>query len=760
MLSLLLHILLLYLIVGSLCNQNNRGEDGLLSDPVYLEGNQVIFIDQGTVANQIGFVHVKMVYNLKDVKETVEAALTQVSRIISEEKDYLEEQNNIANQAGKNSLSKANVQIGGAYLVAVENMQERIGDHYKSFNNMLVGLPNSAEENLASQNLRHRLQRHAGTMGEDEEIEREKRSVAVAGALALGGSIMAFLSLAQIQDLYRKFGNLQEGHNRLVDVSQAHENALSELRIDTNVLRDIIVNLSLRNGVIANAMSDRLVDYITRIENRIIGAIDCAQQQRLSFRAINGHTLLKLWSHLLGVAEREGFDIMLDHAMDLHQMDASYIYDYNTMEFILFVHVPMIPPGNKLTLYQFVPLPMIHAGMANATMIPDIGKKNYLALNAAREYRLMDTVDINACEKKGTLYLCSGRNVLYGDLGNTCLGSFYDKNETGVGKKCKFEFSDPEVLAFASGYRTWVIYTPHPGVASIRCRNRKIVLPPIIVKTQTSLRLKEGCSLVFERIHLSADENVEESLGILHVDWSGGKNLFDGLNAAYLEQRRKEIGNLGFSEPTAPRDLEYLKRFENFTGFSIINIIIFTCLGLLLFFVVVGAIIFFLKFRKQSLSQKTWVTESLVKRDDEVIRKATNSALEIFEKKVGEVKAPPQPPITNQKKFAPSAPPSSSGIETLRNRKLGKKLGMVSLSCATPVCRTAEAREQERLYPSLGGNPKTKCLLTKAIADRYKEHQFHCTFHDAKEGCTGIFLAKKPASRLSFEDILHDEINN
>jgi uncharacterized membrane protein YgaE (UPF0421/DUF939 family) len=41
----------------------------------------------------------------------------------------------------------------------------------------------------------------------DTAVEREKRATAlvVGTALALGGSIMAFLSLGQIQDLYKKF---------------------------------------------------------------------------------------------------------------------------------------------------------------------------------------------------------------------------------------------------------------------------------------------------------------------------------------------------------------------------------------------------------------------------------------------------------------------------------------------------------------------------------------------------------------------------
>ncbi len=75
----------------------------------------------------------------------------------------------------------------------------------------------------------------------------------VGTALALGGSIMAFLSLGQIQDLYKKFGNLQRDNNRLVDVTEAHGNTLKGISLDMIVLKDILVQLSIRDGVIANA---------------------------------------------------------------------------------------------------------------------------------------------------------------------------------------------------------------------------------------------------------------------------------------------------------------------------------------------------------------------------------------------------------------------------------------------------------------------------------------------------------------------------
>ena len=80
-------LILFFLLFKSCgCQSAKRSEDGLASDPEYLEGNQVIFLEQGTLANQIGFVHVKMVYHLGEVKTTVESALSQLGKIVETEK--------------------------------------------------------------------------------------------------------------------------------------------------------------------------------------------------------------------------------------------------------------------------------------------------------------------------------------------------------------------------------------------------------------------------------------------------------------------------------------------------------------------------------------------------------------------------------------------------------------------------------------------------------------------------------------------------
>jgi hypothetical protein len=133
--------------------------------------------------------------------------------------------------------------------------------------------------------------------------------------------------------------------------------------------------------------------------------------------------------------------------------------------------------------------------------------------------------------------------------------------------------------------------------------------------------------------------------------------------------------------------------------------------------------------------------------------------LELVPVKVEEVKE--EPICFAPVRKAPSAPTTFEKPEdTLRRRKVGplKKAKMTNVTPAVLVCKTEEGREQERLYPELSETPKTKCLLSKAIVDKYANHRFHCTFHDNKEGCTGVFLSQDPVN-LKAEDVLNDEIH-
>ena len=164
---------------------SSRSEDGLRADPVYPEGNQVVFIERGTVVNQIGFVHVKMVFDLGHVKKIIDEAVSDISGYIKAEETIFEQESERALSTDQRIKSTAltNLEISKSYQETLENVRERVLDSEHFFGSVLTGLPFSEEEGMAAGKLMHRQQRHTMTESEDppvmsdEEVKRQGKAL-------------------------------------------------------------------------------------------------------------------------------------------------------------------------------------------------------------------------------------------------------------------------------------------------------------------------------------------------------------------------------------------------------------------------------------------------------------------------------------------------------------------------------------------------------------------------------------------------------
>ncbi len=109
---------------------SSRSEDGLRADPVYPEGNQVVFIERGTVVNQIGFVHVKMVFDLGHVKKIIDEAVSDISGYIKAEETIfeLESERALSTDQRIKSTALTNLEISKSYQETLENVRERVLD--------------------------------------------------------------------------------------------------------------------------------------------------------------------------------------------------------------------------------------------------------------------------------------------------------------------------------------------------------------------------------------------------------------------------------------------------------------------------------------------------------------------------------------------------------------------------------------------------------------------------------------------------------
>ena len=800
-------LLLAILVAASLQDsQTSRSFDGLSSPPEYLTGNQIVFVNEGELANQIGFVHVRMVFKLGITKKSIEDARANLDRSISEETKELSnnllKSNNSNVREAQKSLAMSGV--NEVYSFMLKSVAERIDKFYLKFTNTLVGLPNSEEENLASQNLyhiRHRQQR-SGTLAEDanEVLDREKRSLmigALGAILGLGGTILGGISLSRLQELHTKFGNLERDHNKLVDISEAQGDALSDLCLDQKVMEEVVRYMHSRNGAVILTMSNRAVDHINDIKGRVEATIASAQNQRLSPLAVNGPLLIKLWQHLKRVSIEEKYDLMLDHPSDLYQLDSSYVYDAKKMEFIVFVHVPMLPPQNRFTLYRFAPFPIVHPTNKNITKMIDVGEQTYLAINSNNVYRVMSSIDVNACTKRGILYFCAERNAVYQDLEETCLGALYRTNAEKVSQHCKFQTKAPSEFVLPSGGRRWLIYSPEPQLVSVKCPRKNEAAAPVSIRGQTLLTLMEGCTLKLKRAIISTDDNFYLDMTIYYGSIEG--DLFKGTEASSLavEMAKYELATTNY---TKPDNYDDVKSFEFGSYFSKSNSVLYALIAIVILILLGLFIFFWRKFRRESRIRKNFHLESYSKEKDWSEKFASilfESSRKENAKKVNVACASaPTPSVSKEEStftgtyreershllndknpmpfraVTPDLNKSRSKSEkalksnklNLKNNDLSTEEGVrrrfVLKGPSTEIVSITGIDTKQnpkaaagKIYPCLG-KEKT-CYLRSNLAGKYKGKGFVCMTHDQKNGCSGVFLS--PESIISASSLITEK---
>lgn len=66
-----------------------------------------------------------------------------------------------------------------------------------------------------------------------------------------------------------------------------------------------------------------------------------------------------------------------------------------------------------------------------------VAEADMIALDGDSRYRLLKQADLAACIQKNHIYLCDQLTVLGTELEDTCLGSLYSKNPSGVRSHCR-----------------------------------------------------------------------------------------------------------------------------------------------------------------------------------------------------------------------------------------------------------------------------------------------------------------------------------
>ena len=105
---------------------------------------------------------------------------------------------------------------------------------------------------------------------------------------------------------------------------------------------------------------DQALGHAEQIALRLRAVIRSAHNHHLAMDATDLHHLPNILNSVSATAERHGFKVALHSAADIFQVDTSFITNGST--FHLFVHVPLVRPGEDMDIYQYVPFPVLLPG--------------------------------------------------------------------------------------------------------------------------------------------------------------------------------------------------------------------------------------------------------------------------------------------------------------------------------------------------------------------------------------------------------------
>lgn len=546
----------------------------------YPEGNQIVFNHVGIVANSIEYLHVLVPRSLKKDVGMMDDFIARLTELLVAEEKVVK---NVVGKPAANITSRSDfdvfeksVDTDNYYITLLA--RKRIIRERESLMSLLSTLPSPSNTRKSPGSVldrsdlktsrkkrtpgKSRSARAALRKQEKLERKRNKRQIAAGFAGFLAGSILGIIEEFQILDLNNRLGKVENTVNGLIDVTQLQGKAIHDISKNVQDFESLMIKIGLQNHLKIVAFTADLFDQVKERREIITETIAFAQLERLSPRALSNETLSLVFDRVFSTAKDKGCVLFFKNPNGLFQVDTSFAYNAEEMEFNLILHVPMIPVEHQLHLKKYVPFPLVHSFSFNSSIIPLVGEENYLAVNDNEQYRILSHSDLNSCSKKGIYYLCDERNTLRDDLTHSCLGSLYKYDPRGIDKFCTFEISPLKEHVSPIGPGNWLISTPEKYSATIKCRVGGKMLPsgdPVQIRTQTVLELEEGCELQLKENFLSTDTNTLQTILPVRNDIEFDASVvFDSLDPETVRQKIKDFRANGL-EVFNNQDLQFLK---------------------------------------------------------------------------------------------------------------------------------------------------------------------------------------------------------
>src|SRR5574343_374402 len=558
-----------------------QGTKGEMVEEKFVHDNQIMFRESGIVVNKAVFVHVRFEMEMGPTLDAITEIGKKLENVHSAELNnskvdilpYLmgsEGNNSIWRQDEASELWRKRSMDG----VAISGML------YNMFNRSAAGLASALgvippKYTINTGYRFHERNKRFASYGENitEDTRIGYRSQRKKRFLSLGAYAMAGSNMVRIHHLEKSFKNLTSKYNRLVDYVQDLSGKHIQLAVDTALLKDLVLLLNHKNYhkiiTLVMALQDQLKDTIVDVK----AITREGNKGRMASEMLGGEDLINFYGKLEEMAKERKCKMVTMSPSDLYDLDATYGYDAKNRSFIVYLHVPMYEVGEELKLWEYVPFPILQSLVLNATILPQTGKENFIALmpdttirskdmSPAHRFRIFNEYDLNICKRVRNIYLCGGRNTLRTDITNSCIGNLYLRDHGGIARTCDLEIGKLEEYVAKIGPNKWIVFSPESFYETMICNGET---ESVRFETQTILELPEDCRINLKRTQLTTDININIDYKIQRFEWKYNGNIFEELeisdkNLATLMQEM-----ISTKSKFGLKDLNHLKHYFEYT---------------------------------------------------------------------------------------------------------------------------------------------------------------------------------------------------
>ena len=377
-----------------------------------------------------------------------------------------------------------------------------------------------------------------------KRVKRVAPLVAFGAISGVLGTFLGMYSAYEVTQLKMRLNQQGKNHNLLVHVTKKQEERIHRITENMNAIVQLIKMMVDFNPALIAAQLGAQLDLFESRLSRATGAVQQLQHRRLSIDLLDTLQMTEMHRSIEEVASARGYVLMPERLSDYFQLEASYLRQGE--DILIMLHVPCINKDQMLTIYKYIPFPYplpAAIDQENITIAEMLSKRvgefnlakhntrsdqtidsliiipeaEMIAVGRNDRYKILTQGDLDNCIKRNRVYLCERNQVLHTNLANSCLGSIYTRDETGVRNNCKLERKKLRETVYQLSATDHLLFTPVPYNTRIDCKNGSHF--PIYLAQTTQLHVPEECSIILKSHSIQSDYNMRISPEPLHIPW-------------------------------------------------------------------------------------------------------------------------------------------------------------------------------------------------------------------------------------------------